>query len=62
MAFPSNVNRNTTDYRQALVKMGLRLAGKVLRKHKGEEINKATLIYRCTKGTSAIAYWLTRVW
>ena len=46
MAFPSNVNRNSTNYRQAPVKMGLRLGGKVLRKHKVSEINKATLNYR----------------
>jgi hypothetical protein len=34
MEFPSNVNRNTTDYRQTPIKMGLRLGRKVLRKHK----------------------------
>jgi hypothetical protein len=34
MAFPSNVNRNTTDYRQTPIKMRLRLGRKVLRKHK----------------------------
>ncbi|MDP1645924.1 MAG: hypothetical protein Q8L71_10570, partial [Thiobacillus sp.] len=43
-----SVNGDSPNYRYLLVKMRLRLGGKVLRKHKVAGINKTTLIYAAT--------------